>query len=137
MVVPPGSGGRQGLLEQLLVLPPTVKLVAGAFMLLLGVVGMCMMPSVYSFVLLGLGVALGVPLLLAGRSERRQQGLDAVERLRAEGELAELRLAITAAVERKHNVGRILRERGYSSARVRRWIALECGIVLAQGRLDA
>ena len=49
---------------------------------------------------------------------------------RAEAELDELRALVLEAVEQARAVERMLTKRGYTSAKVRRWIALECGVVL-------
>ncbi|HEX5052470.1 MAG TPA: hypothetical protein VFZ65_11900 [Planctomycetota bacterium] len=123
--------GVLSLREQLVVLPPAAKVVAGLAMLGMGVGAMLMLPgSFYSIVLICFGTALGVPLVLAGRAEFRQRRRDADEMVRARADLETLKPLVTEAVREKRGVDRLLRERGYSSEKVRRWIALECDVVL-------
>lgn len=105
-------------------------------MVALGIGGVVLSVDFYSLVLLGLGVAVGVPLAWSGIDDRREQRLDAAERARAEAELPALREVVTAAVASGRQVGRVLRERGFVRARVRHWIALECGVVLREGAND-
>ena len=133
MAGPEVSPERQTLVEQLVVLPPAAKVVAGCVMLALGVTAVAIGGGFLGFVLLGLAVMFGVPMLVSAFADRRHRRLDAAERARAEAELPALKQAIAEAVAARHNVGRLLRLRGYSSPRVRRWIALECGVVLARG----
>lgn len=83
--------------------------------------------------LLLLTAAVGVPLLLSGLGDRRRQRIAALERLRAERELPELRALLVAARQQGRSVFGLLRQRGYTSDVVCRWIALECGIVLPRG----
>ncbi|MCC7065172.1 MAG: hypothetical protein IT456_20355 [Planctomycetes bacterium] len=118
-----------GLGEQLAVLPPLAKVLTGAFMLVLGGAAMAMQPwSFDSGILAVLALVLGVPLLLAGRKEQVAQRVYAAELQRAKAELGELRAAIAEVLKEKHGVERFLLERGYSSPKVRRWIALECDL---------
>jgi membrane protein implicated in regulation of membrane protease activity len=124
-----------GLGEQLAVLPPLAKVLTGAFMLVLGGGAMAMQPwSVYSGILAVLALVLGVPLLLAGRREQVAQRVQAAELQRAKAELSDLRAAIAAVLEEKHGVERFLLERGYTSPKVRRWIALECDLPVRSPR---
>lgn len=124
------EAGHPRLLEQLLMLPPTARIAAGALMLGMGLVSICMLVALASLVLLGLGVSVGLPLVISGLLAKRQRAVEDAERQRAEAELPELRKLIAAAVAARQGVSRLLRQRGYQSARVRRWIALECDVVL-------
>jgi len=120
-----------GLFEQLSVLPPTVQIGAAVLMLGMGIVGVAITPaSFYAWILLIVALCLGCPLLVQGFTVRRDQRIEAEEMERARAELHELRLHIEDAVERKHGVERALMKQGFTSAKVRRWIALECDIVL-------
>lgn len=130
MVGPSVRPGRIDLLEQLMVLSPLARIVAGGAMLAVGVASILLLVSFYSFVLLGAGVAIGVPLVWSGWSAQREQEVERTERARAEVDLPYLRDFVAAAVKEHRNVARLLRERGYTSDKVRRWIALECGVVL-------
>lgn len=129
--VPPPRG-----VHPMLMLPASAKIGAGILMLALGLGGITMEVGLYSLVLLGLAGGVGGPLLWSGLADRKAQRLDAAERRRAEAELPALREAIAAAVAQQQNVGRLLRERGYARPRVRRWIALECGVVLREGATE-
>lgn len=130
MALPPSPHrALPGLLEQLLVLPPLVRILAGLLMLGMGIVGICLQVSGYSVVLLLLGVGLGGPLVIQGSADRRSQQLEAVEWMRARGELAALRDLVARAVAEKRNVARLLRDRGYQCKKVRGWIARECEVV--------
>lgn len=128
---PPGLG----LLDGILVLPAKAKLLVGIVMLAMGAVGIALDRTPYSFGLLGATLVFGVPLLVSGRRGLQAERIEHAERARAETELPALRDAVAAAVAQRHSVGRLLRQRGYTSAKVRRWIALECDVVLA--RTDA
>jgi hypothetical protein len=120
--------GLQGPLDQLMVLPPMVRIVTGLLM-----VGIVLDIGAYSVVLLAITAAVGAPLLLLGLGDRRRQRIAAAERLRAERELPELRALLVAARQQGRSVFSLLRQRGYQSDVVCRWIALECGIVLPRG----
>lgn len=133
MAVPSVEPGLPRPLEQLMALPPLARIVAGAVMLTMGGTGIWLSTSFYAIVLVGVSVALGLPLLVLGLSDRRAGRLEAAERARAEAELPALRAVVATAVQDRQNVARVLRQRGYTNAAVRRWIALECGVVLAGG----
>ena len=132
----PGAIPPVGGVHSLLVLPASAKIGAGILMLALGIGGIAMGVGLYSLVLLGLGAGMGGPLLWSGLAVRKAQRLDDAERRRAEAALPALREVIAAAVAQKQNAGRVLRERGYERPRVRRWIALECGVVLRGGAAE-
>lgn len=121
------------LLDQLMQLPPLVRMVTGAVMLGLGGVGICLSLSFYSAVLLGLAVLLGVPLLWIGWLDRARQQIERAEMVRAGAELPNLRAMVAAAVAARRSVGSLLRHQGFTSEKVRRWIALECDVVLPHG----
>lgn len=119
---------RPSLLDGITMLPPGAQVVAGTSMLLLAA-GTLLLGSLWGLLFL----AVGAPVVIAGVAARRQAHADREQRARAELELPELRVVIAAAVAARHNVSRLLRLRGYTSAKVRRWIALECDVVLARG----
>ncbi|MEZ6038434.1 MAG: hypothetical protein R3F29_13205 [Planctomycetota bacterium] len=125
------SATRPSLLAQLMVLPPWVRMVTGV-----GIVGMAAVVlvnygvSFYGALFLGFGALLGVPLSWSGVHDWREQHLERDERARAAAELSVLREELDGLREDKRGVERFLLERGYRSAKVRRWIALECGVVL-------
>lgn len=130
MVGPRIKPGMQGPLDQLMVMPPWVRIAAGAGMLAMGSAGIVMVQGFAGLVLLGTTAAVGLPLLLSGLADRRTQAHEREERARAEVDLPYLKDAVGAAVQQKQDVARLLRKRGYTSDKVRRWIALECGVVL-------
>ena len=68
--------------------------------------------------------------VLDGLGVRRSQLLEASERARAEAEMDDLRRVVAEAAERGGVTHRTLSKRGYTSPKIRRWIALECGVVL-------
>ena len=108
MTAPKVEPGRIGILDQLAVLPPAVRIGSGLLMLAMGVTGVVMIPaSFWSLALLGLALMLGIPLLFGGILAQRRERIETAERARAESELSELRPAIAAAVEQRHNVGRL------------------------------
>lgn len=136
MAVPRGiepSRPMPGLLATLEVLPWQVRLGAGSLMLGMGVAGIVLGSNVYSFVLLGAGVLFGLPLCLGAWGDRRRSRQAAAELARARVELAELRDLVQRARTDRRSVGSLLRERGYESLFVQRWIARECGVVLPSG----
>jgi len=136
MAVPRGvvpSRPIPGLLATLEVLPWQVRLVTGALLLAMGVAGILLGSTFYSFVLLGAGVMFGLPLLLGALGDRRRSQQAAAELVRARAELAELRDVVLRARADRRSVGALLRERGYESLAVQRWIARECGVVLPSG----
>ena len=75
---------------------------------------------------------MGVPLGVSGLRVRRTQLVEASERARAEAELEDLRLELESAKGRGGVTHRTLSKLGYTSAKIRRWIALECGVVLPE-----
>jgi hypothetical protein len=116
------------LFEQLSYLPPLVRMLAGGAMLAMGITGICFGLTLYSVVLLGLGLFLGLPLLSQGWTDRRRSLVEERELARARAELPDLRSLVDAEMRGRRNVNRLLRERGYSTARAQRWIAVECGV---------
>lgn len=122
---------RPSLLAQLMVLPPWVRMATGT-----GIVGMATVVlsqygiSYYGVLFFGFGALLGVPLSWSGIHDWREQHRERLERARATAELPTLRDELEGLREDKRGVERFLLERGYRSAKVRRWIALECGVVL-------
>jgi len=130
------SPGMPSLLQQLSVMPPVVKAGVGVVMIAMGIVAVVLMPeSMYSWVLLVISGLLGVPLAWQGAAQSRQQKLEAEELERAEIELESLRVQLEQVAEDKRGVERFLMECGYTTAKARRWIALECGVVLPISRL--
>ena len=120
--------------DALSVMPPPVRIGAGLLMLAMGIGGLLMMPiGLWSAVLAALTFVVGLPLLVGGLRDRRVQRIEREERARAEAELPRLREEVAACVERRHSVPRLLKQRGYTSPKVRRWIALECDVVLSSG----
>ena len=120
-----------GMGAQLAVLPPAAKVVVAPLMLVLGVVAIVLDPgSVFAWVLLVAAVALGGPLLLQGLGELRARQVFERERARARAELVVLQADLREVIAEKRGVERFLLERGYTSEKARRWIALECGVVL-------
>ena len=123
--------GMPSVFQQLSVMPPAVKAFVGPLMAGMGIVAVVMIPdSVYSWVLLVVGGLIGIPLGWHGVVERREQKLIAAELERAQQELETLRLELEQVAADKRGVERFLMDRGYTTAKARRWIALECGVVL-------
>lgn len=128
---PVPEAAMPSLAEQLAMLSPVGKIVGGVLMFGLGAAGFAIgSASLGNLILVGVGAALGVPLLLRGLRERADERAAADELARARDELPALREAVAEARADKRGIDRFLRDRGYSSAKVRRWIALECDIVL-------
>lgn len=124
------------LSQQLFVLPPSAKLIAGSFMILLALGAMLMMPgSFYSWLLLLVAGAIGPMLVYQGTTELRERAIVDEEMARAEFELDDLKQLVADLTGSKRGVERFLMERGYTSHKVRRWIALECDIVLPKSTL--
>jgi Flp pilus assembly protein TadB len=134
--VPPGQAGPPRLLDQLMLLPPWLRIAAGAVMVALGAVAVALHVSPYSLVLVGLAVALGLPILLHGVADRRRRRTEFAELERARAELPGLRVLVASAVASRHNVRRALRQRGFTTEKAMRWVALECGVVLSRGEGD-
>ena len=123
--------GMPSLFQQLSVMPPMVKAIVGPAMVLMGVAAVIMVPdSGYSWVLLALGVIIGIPLGWQGAVQQSDEKLVQKELARAVEELELLRLDVEQAAADKRGVERFLMERGYTTSKARRWIALECGVVL-------
>ncbi|MCA8978250.1 MAG: hypothetical protein KDC98_26215 [Planctomycetes bacterium] len=133
MVGPRVEPGRVPVPSALEMVAPGARIGAGVLMLAMGVTGVIMEANLWSLVLLGAAAMIGLPALISGLGDRRRQRIERGERVRAEQELPRLRAEIAACVARNHNVSRLLKQQGYTSARVRRWIALECDVVLSAG----
>lgn len=124
---PPGFGSSIRLL------PWQVQV--GVSMLLLGmfVATLAMYPALQGAVpMLFVFLVAGLPLGLSGLGVRRTQLLESSERARAETEMDDLRRVVAEAAERGGVTHRTLSKRGYTSQKIRRWIALECGVVLPE-----
>ena len=107
-------------------MPWRAQVGAAALVLAMGLVpfaGMQLSPG--AFGLFAVALAASAPLGWSGLSARRAERVDAAERARADAELEELRGAVEAARGRGAAIDRMLIKRGYTSARVRRWIARE------------
>lgn len=124
---PPGFGSTIRLL------PWQAQVGASALVLGMAVATVALVPTTQGIIpmLIVLLVA-GVPLGLSGLGVRRTQRLEASERARAEAELDDLRRAVADAQARGGVTHRTLGKRGYTSPKIRRWIALECGVVLPE-----
>ena len=122
---PPGFGSSIRLL------PWQVQV--GVSILLLGmfVATLAMFPTLQGTLpMLFAFLVAGLPLGLSGLGVRRTQLLEASERARAEAEMDDLRRVVAEAAERGGVTHRTLSKRGYTSPKIRRWIGLECGVVL-------
>lgn len=127
--------GMPSLLQQLAVMPPLVKAGVGVLLISMGSVAVILMPeSLYSWVLVVLGGLVGMPLGWQGVAQSRQEKLEAEELDRAGIELESLRVQLEQVAEDKRGVERFLMECGYTTTKARRWIALECGVVLPISR---
>ena len=127
---PPGFGGTIRLL------PWQAQVGVAALLLAMSVVTMVMMRSVQGLLpMLFVLLVVGVPLAWSGLRVRRTQLLEASERARAEAEMADLQREVEAAKGRGGVTHRMLAKRGYTSPKIRRWIALECGVVLPDREL--
>ena len=123
--------GFPSVFQQLSVLPPLVKALVGPALFLMGVSALVMLPDgYYSWVLFALGALLGIPLGWQGVVQHKEHRLVAVEITRASAEMPQLQADLQQAASDKRGVERLLLERGYTTAKARRWIALECGVVL-------
>lgn len=128
MGVPRGidpSRPRPGLLATLEVLPFQARIATGVLMLGMGVLAVALSTSYFSLVLLGAGVLLGLPLVIGGLGDRRRAIHAVAELARAQAELAQLRSLVEGAHADRRSVGALLRERGYTTLSVQRWIARE------------
>ena len=122
---PPGFGASIRLL------PWQAQVGVAALLLAMCVVTMVMTGSSEGLLpMLFVFLVAGVPLGLSGLAVRRTQLLEASERARAEAEMDDLRRAVAEAAERGGVTHRMLSKRGYTSPKIRHWIALECGVVL-------
>lgn len=128
--------GMPSMLGQLSVLPPAVKATVGLAMLALGVGAVVMLGAgFFSLVLLTVFAMTGVPLTLQGFSEGRQQKVIRSELQRAHQEIDLLRLEIEQAQANKRGLERFLIDRNFTTVEARRWIALECDVVLPRTSL--
>jgi hypothetical protein len=116
-------------------LPWQVQLATAALVLAMGFGAIAMFPSSPgALLMLVVSLVTGVPLWFSGFGVRSARLLEAFERARAEGEMAALQQAVDEAQARGSGVDRMLLKRGYSSEKIRRWIALECDVVLPRQR---
>jgi hypothetical protein len=124
-----------------IVLSPNARLVGGAFVLAAGIAlavrsalaGGEFRPGIGAAAAMVIAAAVALPLFRSGVSAKRRLAAEAAELARGMAELAELRPLVAAAVAAGKHVGRLLEQRGYTSAKVRRKLALECGVILQQG----
>ena len=126
-----GDDRPPGLGSSIRLLPWQVQV--GVSVLLLGmfVATLAMFPTLQGTLpMLFVFLVAGLPLGLSGLRVRRTQLLEASERARAEAEMDDLRRVVAEAAERGGVTHRTLSKRGYTSPKIRRWIALECGVVL-------
>ncbi|MFT4512244.1 MAG: hypothetical protein ACI91B_000932 [Planctomycetota bacterium] len=121
------SSRMPSMTEQLTALSPRVKAFAGPVILIIGVVAFVLSGG---WLLLAIGCFLGAPVTIQGMSQLKEQRTVERELARAREELDLLKLEIEQAADDKRGIERFLMEHGYTSAKARRWIALECGIVL-------
>jgi len=113
-----------GFVGSIQLLPWRAQLGAAALVLATGLVPFARMSSSLGALgLFAVALAASVPLGWSGLSARKAELVDAAERARADAELEELRGAVEAARARGAAIDRMLIKRGYTSARVRRWIA--------------
>jgi len=123
--------GMPSVFQQLSVMLSMVKAIVGPAMFLMGVAALIMVPdSGYRWVLLVLGAIIGIPLGWQGVAQRGDEKLVLKELARAAEELELLRLDVEQTAADKRGVERFLMKRGYTTNKARRWIALECGVVL-------
>tara|TARA_R110002096_G_scaffold108799_5_gene238125 strand:+ start:1971 stop:2399 length:429 start_codon:yes stop_codon:yes gene_type:complete len=128
--------GMPSIFQQLSVLPPAAKAFVGSLMVLMGIVAVTMVPeTAFSWVLLVLGLILGLPLAWQGFTQAKEHQLVTKELERAALELDILRLELEQATADKRGIERFLMDRGYTTAKARRWIALECDVVLPASTL--
>ena len=124
---PPGFGGSIRLL------PWQAQIGVSVLLLVMLVATLTLYPTLQGAVpMLFLFLVAGLPLGLSGLGVRRTQLLEASERARAEAEMDDLRRVVAEAAERGGVTHRTLSKRGYTSQKIRRWIALECGVVLPE-----
>jgi len=127
---PPGFGGSIRLL------PWQAQVGLSALLLGMFVATLAMSTTLQGLLpMLFVLLVVGVPLGLSGLGVRRTQLLEASERARAEAEMGDLRRAVAEAEGRGGVTHRTLSKRGYTSPKIRRWIALECGVVLPEREL--
>ena len=119
-----------GFVNSIQLLPWRAQVGAAALVLATGFVPFAKVPSSLGALgLFAVALAASLPLGWSGLNVRRAKLVDAAERARAEAELEELRGAVEAARARGAAIDRLLRKRGYTSVRVRRWIAREVDVV--------
>ena len=122
---PPGFGSSIRLL------PWQAQVGVSALLLVMFVATLAMSTTLQGLLpMLFVLLVVGVPLGLSGLGVRRAQLLEASERARAEAEMDDLRRAVAEAEGRGGVTHRTLSKRGYTSPKIRRWIGLECGVVL-------
>ena len=128
------EGRSPGFFDAIRLLPWAAQLASAALILAMAVVAVVWFPSGGALLMLVVSLVCGLPLAASGLSLRRTQQLYSAERSRAEGEMVALRRALEEAEARGGATHLTLSQRGYSSAKVRRWIARECGVVLPERR---
>lgn len=122
----PDATQPPGFVGSIQLLPWRAQVDAAALVLATGLVPFAKLPSSLGALgLFAVALAASVPLGWSGLSARRAELVDAAERERALAEIDELRGAIEAARARGAAIDRVLTKRGYTSARIRRWIARE------------
>ena len=127
------SGRPPGFGSTIRLLPWQAQVGVSALLLGMSVATLALVPAVQGIVpMLFVFLVAGVPLGLSGLGVRRAQRLEASERARAEAEMDDLRRAVADAQARGGVTHRTLGKRGYTSPKIRRWIALECGVVLPE-----
>lgn len=123
--------------QQLLGLPPRVKVAVGGVLAIGG--------GVASVVLWGMGwvvgasifaLAMGMALVLSGRSECARIRAHDAEVERARSEWSELERGAEDALRQGESVVRYLQARGYREFAVRRWIAAELKVDARRARLE-
>ena len=122
MAVVPSPGDAGHPLQSL---PPWVKIATGAITTCL----CAAMAGMGSLVWIT-GSFVGVPLLTEGVRDARRRAAERLELARARAELDAIRPGVHEAVRRRRDVGELLRRLGYTTSKARRWIALECDVVL-------
>lgn len=126
------SSRMPSMTEQLTALSPRVKAIAGPAMLIIGVVAFALNGG---WLMLAIGCFLGAPVTIQGLSQLKELRTVERELASAREELDLLKLEVEQAVDDKRGIERFLMDAGYTTAKARRWIALECGIVLPASSL--
>lgn len=129
----PPAGDAPGFGGAIRLLPWQAQVGVAAMLLGMSLVTLTMYPTLQGLLpMLFVFLVVGVPLGVSGLRVRRTQLLEASERARAEAELEDLRLELESAKGRGGVTHRTLSKLGYTSAKIRRWIALECGVILPE-----